>query len=117
LIFIPQENSPLFTKGLLAAPAKSAGGFRVGSGKYGLILIMYVAHHTEMAMLFPDVSQQVSLSPARRSYLEYKFGTVSQNNGSRFLAGLILLSKVKSYNGRNRFILPFIVRMFVHNSF
>ncbi|KAJ7497210.1 hypothetical protein FB451DRAFT_1458187 [Mycena latifolia] len=35
----------------------------------------------------------VSLSPARRSYLEYKFGTV------------------KSFNGRNRFILPFIVRI------
>ncbi|GLB37140.1 putative protein of unknown function (DUF3419) [Lyophyllum shimeji] len=35
----------------------------------------------------------VSLSPARRAYLEYKFGTV------------------KSYNGRNRFILPFIVRI------
>ncbi|RDB16813.1 hypothetical protein Hypma_002666 [Hypsizygus marmoreus] len=35
----------------------------------------------------------VSLGPARRSYLEYKFGTV------------------KSYNGRNRFILPFIVRI------
>ncbi|KAJ6499386.1 hypothetical protein C8R45DRAFT_114363 [Mycena sanguinolenta] len=35
----------------------------------------------------------VSLSPARRSYLEYKFGTI------------------KSYNGRNQFILPFIVRI------
>ncbi|KAJ6586838.1 hypothetical protein DFH09DRAFT_1245371 [Mycena vulgaris] len=35
----------------------------------------------------------VSLSPARRSYLEYKFGTI------------------KSFNGRNRFILPFIVRI------
>lgn len=35
----------------------------------------------------------VSLSPARRSYLEYKFGTV------------------KTYNGRNRFVLPFIVRI------
>ncbi|KIY74282.1 S-adenosyl-L-methionine-dependent methyltransferase [Cylindrobasidium torrendii FP15055 ss-10] len=35
----------------------------------------------------------VSLSPARRAYLEYRFGTV------------------KSYNGRNRFILPFIVRI------
>ncbi|KAG5642444.1 hypothetical protein DXG03_002791 [Asterophora parasitica] len=35
----------------------------------------------------------VSLGPARRSYLEYKFGTV------------------KSYNGRNHFILPFIVRI------
>jgi hypothetical protein len=56
LIFIPQENSPPFTKGLLAAAARSAGGFRVGSGKYGLILIMYVAHHPDMVMLFPDVS-------------------------------------------------------------
>ncbi|KAJ7680239.1 hypothetical protein DFH06DRAFT_408282 [Mycena polygramma] len=35
----------------------------------------------------------VSLSPARRSYLEYKFGTM------------------KSFNGRNRFIFPFIVRI------
>ncbi|TFK53663.1 S-adenosyl-L-methionine-dependent methyltransferase [Heliocybe sulcata] len=35
----------------------------------------------------------VSLSPHRRDYLEYKFGTV------------------KSYNGRNRFVLPFIVRI------
>ncbi|KAJ3797189.1 hypothetical protein GGU11DRAFT_684206 [Lentinula aff. detonsa] len=35
----------------------------------------------------------VHLSPARRSYLEYRFGTI------------------KSYNGRNRFVLPFIVRM------
>ncbi|KAJ4468170.1 hypothetical protein J3R30DRAFT_3305702 [Lentinula aciculospora] len=35
----------------------------------------------------------VHLSPARRSYLEYRFGTI------------------KSYNGRNRFILPFIVRI------
>ncbi|KAK7057273.1 hypothetical protein R3P38DRAFT_3384712 [Favolaschia claudopus] len=35
----------------------------------------------------------VSLSPARRSYLEYKFGTI------------------KSFNGRNGFILPFIVRI------
>ncbi|KAE9411149.1 S-adenosyl-L-methionine-dependent methyltransferase [Gymnopus androsaceus JB14] len=35
----------------------------------------------------------VHLSPARRDYLEYKFGTV------------------KSYNGRNRFVLPFIVRI------
>ncbi|KAJ7287621.1 hypothetical protein C8J57DRAFT_1284445 [Mycena rebaudengoi] len=35
----------------------------------------------------------VSLSPARRSYLEYKFGTI------------------KIFNGRNRFILPFIVRI------
>ncbi|KZP16506.1 hypothetical protein FIBSPDRAFT_1047462 [Athelia psychrophila] len=35
----------------------------------------------------------VSLSPHRRGYLEYKFGTI------------------KSYNGRNRFILPFIVRI------
>ncbi|KAJ7703287.1 S-adenosyl-L-methionine-dependent methyltransferase [Mycena rosella] len=35
----------------------------------------------------------VSLSPARRSYLEYKFGTI------------------KSFNGRNRFIIPFIVRI------
>ncbi|KAF5385883.1 hypothetical protein D9615_002476 [Tricholomella constricta] len=35
----------------------------------------------------------VSLGPSRRSYLEYKFGTL------------------KSYNGRNRFILPFIVRI------
>ncbi|KDQ55857.1 hypothetical protein JAAARDRAFT_195669 [Jaapia argillacea MUCL 33604] len=35
----------------------------------------------------------VSLSPHRRDYLEYKFGTI------------------KSYNGRNRFFLPFIVRI------
>ncbi|KIY44344.1 S-adenosyl-L-methionine-dependent methyltransferase [Fistulina hepatica ATCC 64428] len=35
----------------------------------------------------------VSLSPARRTYLEYKFGTI------------------KSYNGRNRFVLPFIIRI------
>ncbi|KAF8902789.1 hypothetical protein CPB84DRAFT_1846150 [Gymnopilus junonius] len=35
----------------------------------------------------------VHLGPARRSYLEYKFGTV------------------KSYNGRNKFFLPFIVRI------
>ncbi|KAJ3925991.1 MAG: hypothetical protein NXY57DRAFT_1030425 [Lentinula lateritia] len=35
----------------------------------------------------------VHLSPARRSYLEYRFGTI------------------KSYNGRNRFVLPFIVRI------
>ncbi|KAF7321357.1 hypothetical protein MKEN_00655900 [Mycena kentingensis (nom. inval.)] len=35
----------------------------------------------------------VNLSPARRSYLEYKFGTI------------------KSYNGRNQFIVPFIVRI------
>ncbi|KIK03500.1 hypothetical protein K443DRAFT_676678 [Laccaria amethystina LaAM-08-1] len=35
----------------------------------------------------------VHLGPARRSYLEYKFGTV------------------KNYNGRNRFFLPFIVRI------
>ncbi|KAF7315360.1 hypothetical protein MIND_00050600 [Mycena indigotica] len=35
----------------------------------------------------------VSLSPARRSYLEYKFGTI------------------KSYNGRNKFVVPFIVRI------
>ncbi|KAG6862216.1 hypothetical protein C0995_002146 [Termitomyces sp. Mi166 len=35
----------------------------------------------------------VSLGPARRSYLEYKFGTV------------------KSYNGRNQFIIPFIGRI------
>ncbi|EGN99748.1 hypothetical protein SERLA73DRAFT_121865 [Serpula lacrymans var. lacrymans S7.3] len=35
----------------------------------------------------------VSLSPHRRDYLEYKFGTI------------------KSYNGRNRFVLPFIVRI------
>ncbi|KZT42398.1 hypothetical protein SISSUDRAFT_1058490 [Sistotremastrum suecicum HHB10207 ss-3] len=35
----------------------------------------------------------VSLSPHRRDYLEYKFGTI------------------KSYNGRNRFIVPFIVRI------
>ncbi|KAJ7072413.1 hypothetical protein C8F01DRAFT_245474 [Mycena amicta] len=35
----------------------------------------------------------ISLSPARRSYLEYKFGTI------------------KSFNGRNRFIVPFIVRI------
>ncbi|KAF9220624.1 hypothetical protein BS17DRAFT_759265 [Gyrodon lividus] len=35
----------------------------------------------------------VSLSPHRRDYLEYKFGTV------------------KTYNGRNRFIIPFIVRI------
>ncbi|KAK7472614.1 hypothetical protein VKT23_000727 [Stygiomarasmius scandens] len=35
----------------------------------------------------------VSLGPARRSYLEYRFGTI------------------KSYNGRNRFVLPFIVRI------
>ncbi|KAH7928898.1 hypothetical protein BV22DRAFT_1003840 [Leucogyrophana mollusca] len=35
----------------------------------------------------------VSLSPHRRDYLEYKFGTV------------------KSYNGRNRFFIPFIVRI------
>ncbi|TDL26086.1 S-adenosyl-L-methionine-dependent methyltransferase [Rickenella mellea] len=35
----------------------------------------------------------VSLSPQRREYLEYKFGTV------------------KTYNGRNRFIIPFLVRI------
>ncbi|KAG8215856.1 hypothetical protein J3R82DRAFT_7811 [Butyriboletus roseoflavus] len=35
----------------------------------------------------------VSLSPQRRDYLEYKFGTV------------------KTYNGRNHFIIPFIVRI------
>ncbi|KAG9312680.1 hypothetical protein JVU11DRAFT_7097 [Chiua virens] len=35
----------------------------------------------------------VSLSPHRRDYLEYKFGTV------------------KTYNGRNHFIIPFIVRI------
>ncbi|KAJ7647411.1 hypothetical protein FB45DRAFT_893372 [Roridomyces roridus] len=35
----------------------------------------------------------VNLSPARRSYLEYKFGTI------------------KSFNGRNNFIIPFIVRI------
>ncbi|KAG1745018.1 uncharacterized protein EDB91DRAFT_1271475 [Suillus paluster] len=35
----------------------------------------------------------VSLSPHRRDYLEYKFGTV------------------KTYNGRNRFVIPFIVRI------
>ncbi|KAJ7925215.1 hypothetical protein B0H13DRAFT_2229697 [Mycena leptocephala] len=35
----------------------------------------------------------VSLSPARRSYLEYKFGTI------------------KSFNGRNKFVVPFIVRI------
>ncbi|THH30331.1 hypothetical protein EUX98_g3843 [Antrodiella citrinella] len=35
----------------------------------------------------------VSLGPQRRDYLEYKFGTI------------------KSYNGRNRFVLPFIVRI------
>ncbi|KAJ3713291.1 hypothetical protein C8R42DRAFT_698973 [Lentinula raphanica] len=35
----------------------------------------------------------VHLSPARRSYLEYRFGTI------------------KSYNGRNRFVLPFIIRI------
>ncbi|KAL0575596.1 hypothetical protein V5O48_006381 [Marasmius crinis-equi] len=35
----------------------------------------------------------VHLGPARRSYLEYRFGTI------------------KSYNGRNRFVLPFIVRI------
>ncbi|TFK44649.1 hypothetical protein BDQ12DRAFT_593303 [Crucibulum laeve] len=35
----------------------------------------------------------VSLGPARRTYLEYKFGTI------------------KSYNGRNRFFLPFIVQI------
>jgi len=27
--------------------------------------------------VYVDISQQVSLGPARRSYLEYKFGTVS----------------------------------------
>ncbi|KAJ7594816.1 hypothetical protein C8J56DRAFT_927718 [Mycena floridula] len=36
---------------------------------------------------------QVSLTPARRAYLEYKFGTI------------------KSYNGRNRFVLPLIIRI------
>ncbi|KAG6334616.1 hypothetical protein ID866_4477 [Astraeus odoratus] len=35
----------------------------------------------------------VSLSPHRRDYLEYKFGTI------------------KAYNGRNRFVIPFIVRI------
>ncbi|KAK7035304.1 hypothetical protein VNI00_012071 [Paramarasmius palmivorus] len=35
----------------------------------------------------------VHLGPARRSYLEYRFGTI------------------KSYNGRNKFVLPFIVRI------
>lgn len=35
----------------------------------------------------------VELHPARRDYLEYKFGTI------------------KCYNGRNRFIVPFIVRI------
>ncbi|KZT58301.1 hypothetical protein CALCODRAFT_432835 [Calocera cornea HHB12733] len=35
----------------------------------------------------------VSLSPGRRDYLEYRFGTI------------------KSYNGRNKFIVPFIVRI------
>lgn len=35
----------------------------------------------------------VSLSPHRRDYLEYKFGTI------------------KNFNGRNHFVLPFIVRM------
>ncbi|KAF8919951.1 hypothetical protein CPB85DRAFT_734180 [Mucidula mucida] len=35
----------------------------------------------------------ISLSPARRSYLEYRFGTI------------------KTYNGRNHFIIPFIVRI------
>ncbi|PPR00108.1 hypothetical protein CVT24_008964 [Panaeolus cyanescens] len=35
----------------------------------------------------------VHLGPARRDYLEYKFGTI------------------KSYNGRNRFVLPLIVRI------
>ncbi|KAF8313463.1 S-adenosyl-L-methionine-dependent methyltransferase [Clavulina sp. PMI_390] len=35
----------------------------------------------------------VDLSPGRRDYVEYRFGTI------------------KSYNGRNRFVLPFIVRI------
>ncbi|KIM63223.1 hypothetical protein SCLCIDRAFT_1214338 [Scleroderma citrinum Foug A] len=35
----------------------------------------------------------VSLSPHRRDYLEYKFGTI------------------KTYNGRNHFVIPFIVRI------
>jgi hypothetical protein len=35
-----------------------------------------------------DFSQQVSLSPARRSYLEYKFGTVSRKSSPPFIARL-----------------------------
>ncbi|KAH8119073.1 hypothetical protein DFH11DRAFT_1780569, partial [Phellopilus nigrolimitatus] len=35
----------------------------------------------------------ISLGPQRRDYLEYKFGTI------------------KSFNGRNRFVLPFIIRI------
>ena len=45
-IFILQESSPHFTKKLLVVLAKNADGFRVGFGKYGLILITYVAHLT-----------------------------------------------------------------------
>jgi hypothetical protein len=47
-------------------------------------------HITLTLAISIDFSQQVSLSPARRSYLEYKFGTVSHTNGSPFIARLEL---------------------------
>lgn len=58
--------------------------------------LVAVFNPARMLML---VFLQVHLSPARRDYLEYKFGTI------------------KSYNGRNRFVLPFIVRMYVSIDF
>ena len=52
----------------------------------------------------------VSLSPLRRDYLEYKFGTVRVGPLWIYYV-LTTCVQVKSYNGRNRFIFPFIVRM------
>lgn len=56
----------------------------------------------------------VDLSPGRRDYLEYRFGTVrcwSSVLCCRGIANLQHIFKVKSYNGRNHFFIPFIVRI------
>lgn len=52
----------------------------------------------------------IFLGPQRRDYLEYKFGTVSISLKHR-ISIYKWRKQIKSYNGRNCFVLPFIIRM------
>jgi betaine lipid synthase len=52
----------------------------------------------------------VSLSPHRRDYLEYKFGTVRPAYVFHPRIVFSPYRQVKTYNGRNHFI-PFVVRI------
>lgn len=71
---------------IMACSLGTSTGFRVNSGESGTPTPLDNAD-------FRFEFDRVFLDPARRDYLEYRFGTV------------------KSLNGRNGFIIPFIIRI------